>query len=88
MTEEQVRDRVRAFIVMNFLFGDESEAPADAQSLLESGILDSTGVLELVDFLEDELNTVVADTETVPANLDSIARLTSFVMNKRTSLVA
>lgn len=85
MTEEQVSAQVRDFIVMNFLFGDDSQAPADAESLLESGILDSTGVLELVDFLETDLDVVVADSETVPANLDSIENLTRFVIGKRAS---
>lgn len=81
-----MREQVRGFIVMNFLFGDESGAPADAESLLESGILDSTGVLELVDFLETDLDITVTDTETVPANLDSIANLTGFVMGKLVSV--
>ncbi len=52
-------------------------------SLLESGLVDSTGVLEIVDFLETDMGITVADDETVPANLDSIDNLTQFVMRKR-----
>ncbi|QBX54627.1 acyl carrier protein [Nocardioides seonyuensis] len=68
---------------MNFLFGDESKMPDLTDSLLESGLVDSTGVLELVDFLETDMGVVVADDETLPANLDSIENLTRFVMRKR-----
>ena len=68
---------------MNFLFGDESKIPEPTDSLMESGLVDSTGVLELVDFLETDMGIVVADDETLPANLDSIDNLTQFVMRKR-----
>ena len=87
MDEQQghqgVLDQVRSFILMNFLFGDESKIPDHQDSLLESGLVDSTGVLELVDFLETDMGIVVADDETLPANLDSIENLTQFVMRKR-----
>lgn len=76
---------MRNFIVMNFLFGDDSKIPAHDESLLESGLVDSTGVLELVDFLETDMGIVVADDETLPANLDSIENLTQFVMRKRSA---
>lgn len=82
-THQGVLDQVRNFIVMNFLFGDESRIPDHTDSLLETGLVDSTGVLELVDFLETDMGVVVADDETLPANLDSIENLTRFVMRKR-----
>ena len=86
---DPIRDQVRNFIVTNFLFGDEGRLPQDTDSLLESGIVDSTGVLELVDFLEADLGVTVADHETIPANLDSIANLTAFATRKRSeALVA
>lgn len=89
MTEQQesltVLDQVRSFIVMNFLFGDASRMPADADSLLESGLVDSTGVLEIVDFLETDMSVPVADDETLPANLDSVDNLTAFVLRKRST---
>lgn len=84
--EDQVRSQVREFVVRNFLFGDASRLPADSDSLLEAGVVDSTGVLELVDFLETEMGITVADTDTVPANLDSISNLTQFVLRKRASV--
>jgi acyl carrier protein len=71
------------FVVENFLFGDTERAPATEESLVESGIVDSTGILELIEFLESRFEIEVADTETVPTNLDSIANLTAFVMRKR-----
>jgi len=77
-----VLDRVRRFIVGNFLFGDEAGIPADDESLIGSGVVDSTGVLELVDFLEEDLGVTVADHETVPANLDSIENIVAFVVRK------
>lgn len=82
-THQGVLDQVRDFILMNFLFGDESKIPEFTDSLLESGLVDSTGVLELVDFLETDMGIVVADDETLPANLDSLENLTQFVMRKR-----
>lgn len=74
---------IRSFVVTNFLFGDTSRAPGDADSLLATGVVDSTGVLELVEFLEGDLGVPVADHETVPANLDSIDNIARFVAHKR-----
>lgn len=80
--------QIRDFIVANFLFGDDSRTPSDDESLLASGVVDSTGVLELVEFLEDDLGVAVADHETVPANLDSIANIATFVAGKRAGATA
>lgn len=81
--EQQVRDRIMDFIVDNFLFGDATGAPDDDESLLESGILDSTGILELIQFLESDFGIEVADSETVPDNLGSVANLTRYVLARR-----
>ncbi len=81
--EDQTQAQIRQFIIANFLFGDTSRVPGDAESLLGSGVVDSTGVLELVEFLEGDLGVSVADHETIPANLDSIVNLTRFVSRKR-----
>lgn len=81
--DHQVRDQIRQFILTNFLFGEESGLPEASASLLKSGVVDSTGVLELVDFLEADLGIEVAAEETLPDNLDSIDNLTRFVMRKR-----
>lgn len=81
--DDGVLNQVRAFIVTNFLFGDVSRLPGDSDSLLASGVVDSTGVLELVEFVEGDLGVPVADHETVPANLDSIENISGFVTRKR-----
>lgn len=77
------RDQVRAFIVSNFLFGDLEQLPGDEDSLMASGVVDSTGILELVEFIESDLGVQVADHETLPQNLDSIANIDAFVTRKR-----
>ena len=81
-----VLDQVREFVLRNFLFGDSTSMPADADSLLEGGVVDSTGVLELVEFLESDLEVPVADHETIPANLDSVQNITQFVERKRSGV--
>ena len=74
-----VRDRIRSFISENFFI----EGFADDASFLRESILDSLGMLELVGFLEREFQLRVAETELVPANLDSLARVAAFVERKR-----
>jgi acyl carrier protein len=81
MTEE-IKMKVKAFIIENFLFGEASDAIADDASLIENDVVDSTGVLELVAFIEDQFAITVADTDIVPANLDSIARISGFIERK------
>ena len=74
---------LRRFIVENFLFGLEEPPLGEDDSLLARGIVDSTGVLELVVFVERTFGVDVLDHEIVPANLDSLASLTRFVEGKR-----
>jgi len=78
----QIRDRVRKFIVTNFYIPEPS-ALADETSLLETGVVDSTGVLEVISFLEDSFEVTVDEEEMVPENLDSIARISAYVDRKR-----
>jgi acyl carrier protein len=73
---------VRRFIAENFLFRDEGDAITHDASLLDAGIIDSTGVLELVCFLETTFGIQVADDEMLPENLDSIRAITSYVGRK------
>jgi acyl carrier protein len=75
----EVARQLREFILASYLFGDSDRMPADSDSLLQNGVLDSTGVLELIEFLESEFGITVEDDETVPANLDSLSGLVSFV---------
>jgi len=79
---ETVKDKVKAFIIENFLFGDASYELADTASLIENDIIDSTGVLELVAFIEDQLGIAMADTDIVPQNLDSLSAIVAFVEAK------
>lgn len=73
---------IRQFVVENFLFGQNDKQVDDEQSFLESGIIDSTGVLELIGFLESQYGISIADDELVPANLDSVGRVARFVEAK------
>ena len=74
-----MRSRIRSFI-SNTFFVDEF---ADGDSFLKTGIIDSTGMMELVAFLEQELAIQISDTELVPENLDSLDNLSRFLRRKR-----
>jgi acyl carrier protein len=80
--DNQIRAELTEFIVMNYLFGDVERAPRDDDALVEEGIIDSTGVLELIEFLESHFGVEVTEAETVPENLGSISALTEFVTSK------
>jgi acyl carrier protein len=73
---------VRRFIGENFLFRDDGDAITHDASLLDAGIIDSTGVLELVCFLESTFGIEVQDDEMLPENLDSIRAITGYVTRK------
>ena len=79
---QQIEEHVRQFIVDTFLFGDDDPSLTNEDSLLDSGVIDSTGVLELVAFIEDQFQTKVEDMELVPENLDSIQRIAQFIQRK------
>jgi len=75
-------EQIRNFIIENFLL-DEDATLADDTSFLEEGIVDSTGVLELVEWLEETYGIQVEDDELVPENLDSVARIAAYVARKQ-----
>jgi acyl carrier protein len=77
-----VQQRIRAFILENFYVTDPAELADDAL-LVTSGLVDSTGVLEIISFVEEEFGVCVRDDETTPDNLESIERIASFVARKR-----
>jgi acyl carrier protein len=79
----EVRQHLVDFLVTNYLFGDVARTPADDESLIESGIVDSTGILELIEFLESDFSIEVTEAETVPQNLGSIEALVAFVTGKQ-----
>ncbi|MFV9689933.1 MAG: acyl carrier protein [Desulfobacteria bacterium] len=78
---KEKREQIRAFIIENFLFGKD-DGFKDETSFLDDGIIDSTGVLELVNFLEEEFSISVQDEELVPENLDSINNVVTYLETK------
>lgn len=77
----EIKNRIRHFIVENFLFGD-ADGLGDDTSFLDEGIIDSTGVLELVTFIEKAFSIQVEDDEMVPQNLDSLNCATAYIQSK------
>ncbi|MAI26507.1 MAG: acyl carrier protein [Myxococcota bacterium] len=75
--------KVRAFVVENLLLGEEENDFSDSQSFLESGLIDSTGILEVIAFLEEEYEITIADEEMVPDNLDSVDNIVAFLQTRR-----
>lgn len=74
-------DTVRHFVVENFLFGDGESLKEDT-SFLERGIIDSTGILEVIMFLEETYGIKIEDEELVPENLDSLRNIAKFLERK------
>ena len=75
------KSKIRAFIIENFLFGND-DGLKDETSFLEEGIIDSTGVLELVNFLEEDFDITIDDEELIPENLDSINNVATYLERK------
>jgi acyl carrier protein len=73
---------LRAFLVENFPLGGDIENLDPDVSLLEAGVIDSTGVLELIGFLEDTFGLSIPDEDLVPANFDSIANILGYVARR------
>jgi acyl carrier protein len=80
---DATRTAIRAFNVENFLFGDDSHPLAPDLSLIDNDLIDSTGILELVGFLEERFAISIADADIVPANLDTIDRIAGFIARKQ-----
>lgn len=81
-TSAEIREIFIEFLITNYLFGDSSKLPSDEESLIELGVVDSTGILELIEFTEQQFGITVSDSETIPENLGSIANLVTFVQKK------
>jgi len=80
------REFIRKFIHGNFIL-DEGDPLKDEDSLLERGVIDSTGVLELVAFIEQKYGITIEDEELIPENLDSIRNIDEFILRKTTALL-
>jgi acyl carrier protein len=80
---KSVEQAVTSFIVDNFLFGNKADAPAPDTSFMETALIDSTGILELVAHLEAQYGISVGDDELIPENLDSVRNIAAFVVRKK-----
>ena len=80
--EKKIVDIIRKFIINNFILSNQKENIDTNKSLYENGIVDSTGVLEIVDFLEETFDIKIDDDELIPDNLDSIRKMSEFVQRK------
>ncbi len=81
---ESIEPAIRQFIAQNFMYREGIQSLRDNQSLLEQGLIDSTGVLELVFYLEKTFAITVGDDEVIPENLDSVQQISSYLRRKLT----
>ena len=82
---DALRDEIRQFIIENFLFGHSNNSLGDDDSFLDTGIIDSTGVLQLIGYLEQHFGIAIGDADVTPANLDSVNRVVKFVEARLTT---
>lgn len=80
---KNIEQQLRAYILENLLFTNDQAVLRNETSLLESGVVDSTGILEVIMFLENHFGIKVADEEMVPENLDSINSIVGYVARKQ-----
>ena len=83
MVAVEIKKKIRDFVVETFLLGDKTTQFKDEDSFLENGIVDSTGILELITFVEETFNISIEEEEMVPDNLDSLNNLSGFIISKR-----
>ena len=79
----EIKEQVRQFVLDNFMMGRDAEELKDSGSLLEMNIIDSTGVLELVGFLEETFEITIEDDELIPENLDSLVKIENYIKRKK-----
>ena len=78
----EIKGAIWRFIVDTFLFGSAPDCFSDEDSFLKSGIIDSTGILELIEHIEETYGIEIKDEEMLPENLDSLANVMAFVCRK------
>ena len=78
------KDKIRGYVLENFLFTDDQSALSNNDSFLEKGLVDSTGIFEIIAFIEDDFNIAIEDEEMVPENLDSVDNIIAFINKKQT----
>ena len=77
-----IEQKLRTFIFENFLFNEDENALKNEDSFMEKGIIDSTGILEVIEFIGDEFGVMVEDDELIPENLDSVNNVAAFIRRK------
>ena len=80
---EEARGKIRKYILENFMFTDDEAALSNDDSFLEKGIIDSTGMLELIAFIGDGFQITLEDDELIPDNLDNVNRVAAFIQRKK-----
>jgi acyl carrier protein len=80
---EEARGKIRKYILENFMFTDDEAALSNDDSFLEKGIVDSTGMLELIAFIGDGFQITLEDDELIPDNLDNVNRVAAFIQRKK-----
>ncbi|MBN2656334.1 MAG: acyl carrier protein [Spirochaetales bacterium] len=83
LSTEEIAGNIRVFIIDNFLFGNEVEMVAAGESFMENGLIDSTGILELIEYVEETYSIEVEDHELIPENLDSLENISAFILRKK-----
>jgi acyl carrier protein len=79
---QEIEQSIRSFVIENFLFGEPDAQLSNEDSFLENGLVDSMGILTLVEFVKDKYTISIEDEEIVPDNWDSVHRIAAFVQNK------
>lgn len=82
LNQTDIKSTLKTFIIESFMLGAESTAFLDEDSFMEKGIIDSTGILELLQFIEETFAIKVEDDEVLPENLDTIVNLERFIKKK------
>ena len=78
-----VEQKIRDYILENYLFTDDQSALSSEDSFLDKGIIDSTGIMEVIFFLEEEFGIQVDDEEMMPENLDSVKNIVAYIGRKQ-----
>ena len=79
---DPLRDKIRGFILENYLFTSDTAALGLDDSLLERGIVDSSGMMEIIFFIEEQIGVAMREDEMTPDNLDSVNKIARFVQSR------
>lgn len=79
----EIEEKIRKFLIENFVLSEQLDELGVEESFLENGVVDSTGILELVFFVEDQFGIQIDTSEVLPENFDSVNCLASFIRRKQ-----